>query len=130
MSDDKARPKITATPFEWRDPAALPRRRRPCGPVFFIAKEVPHRGEALHKIYWQGRQWAVTAYGIERRDGTYAIEAQRLSESIDSKITWLWHMAQKDDVDLEDFRTAFLVACSIFKISVSIECFLEGRWNT
>jgi hypothetical protein len=28
------------------------------------------RGEALREIWWRGRQWAVTSYGIECLDGT------------------------------------------------------------
>jgi hypothetical protein len=29
--------------------------------------EIKVSGEDLHEIWWQGRQWAVTAYGIECR---------------------------------------------------------------
>lgn len=37
--------------------------------------DVENQAENLDEIWWQGRQWAVTAYGIEARDGTYHIEA-------------------------------------------------------
>ena len=36
-------------------------------------------GEPLSvPVYWIGRQWAVTAHGIEGRDGKYAIAADRV----------------------------------------------------
>lgn len=38
------------------------------------------RGEALHPVLWRGKQWAVTEYGVEALDGTYAIEKARLGE--------------------------------------------------
>jgi hypothetical protein len=36
------------------------------------------RGQRLSPILWQGGQWAVTAYGIEARDGSYTISKDRL----------------------------------------------------
>jgi hypothetical protein len=57
-------------------------------------------GEELSRpIYWQGRQWAVTGYGVERRDGRYAIDATRLWEQ-DESYGWVRHMAGKKWVDL------------------------------
>jgi hypothetical protein len=64
------------------------------------------RGEAFSgPALWIGRQWAVTSYGVEARDGTYAIEKERLWEEM---TTWPWekHMVMKDWVDIEDFRHA------------------------
>src|SRR3954453_17106438 len=50
-------------------------------PQYEAGNHVHVRGEALGKpIYWQGRQWAVTPHGVERRDGTYSIAADRLWE--------------------------------------------------
>ena len=71
------------------------------------------RGEQLHEIWWQGRQWAVTAYGIEARDGTYAIAARRLAEKRGTVPDWPLHMAEKNWVDTNDFNTAFLVALAL-----------------
>ena len=65
-------------------------------------------GEALHEVWWRGRQWAVTAYGIERLDGTYTTEASRLSEKPD--YPWPMHMATKTWVDIDEFTTAWMVA--------------------
>src|SRR3954447_10697722 len=68
-------------------------------------------GEALvAPIYWQGRQWAVTAYGVECRDGSYAIEADRLWEEDDGPGGWVMHMSEKTWVDLPDFAEALRVA--------------------
>lgn len=76
------------------------------------------RGEPLHETLWQGRQWAVTEYGIEARDGTYPIKAERLSETREymgqQLLDWPLHMAEKDWVDIHDFCTAFLVALACY----------------
>jgi hypothetical protein len=48
-------------------------------------------GEELSEVWWQGRQWAVTAYGIECRDGLYYIEKSRLLEN--QGYSWPRHMA-------------------------------------
>jgi hypothetical protein len=66
-------------------------------------------GNRLSKIYWQGRQWAATKYGVECRDGSYAIERTRLWEEED-QYGWILHMAEKDWVELEDFAEALRVA--------------------
>ena len=70
-------------------------------------KPVKSRGERLSPIWWQGKQWAVTERGIECRDGTYFIAADRLPGTNPS---WPIHMAGKTWVDLDDFCTAFLIA--------------------
>jgi hypothetical protein len=41
------------------------------------------RAADLHPVLWRGRQWAVTEYGIECLDGTYAIQANRLTAKIE-----------------------------------------------
>jgi hypothetical protein len=35
-------------------------------------------GDPLGRVLWQGRQWSVTEYGIECRDGSYHIDKKRL----------------------------------------------------
>jgi hypothetical protein len=54
--------------------------------------------QMLHPIKWRGRQWAVTEYGIEALDGSYAIKRDRLHERY-----WLAHMEEKFWVDAVDF---------------------------
>lgn len=87
-------------------------RRRLKLPVIHSDNEVALRGERLAKLLWQGRQWAVTAYGLECRDGTYAIRKTRLWEG--DTHTWEIHMAEKNWVDIEDFSTAINWARAYF----------------
>ena len=77
------------------------------------ASPVTVAGEPLHECIWQGSQWAVTEYGIECRDGRYAIPADRLSELRGAVPDWPLHMAEKDWVEIHDFCTAFLVALAV-----------------
>jgi hypothetical protein len=65
--------------------------------------------------------WAVTAHGFEARDGSYCTEADRLDDHPDDEHphSWFEHMARKSWVDLEDFATAFFVACSVHRIRLS-----------
>lgn len=93
---------------------ALPFRPRPKhGRLKIVSdcKPVRSRAERLHPIWWQGGQWAVTAYGLEARDGTYSIEANRLDDHLAAEHPHSWpeHMARKNWVDVEDFITAWLV---------------------
>jgi hypothetical protein len=106
--------------------ASIPRRPRfdeevaharrvelPLGPQ--CRKRVRVRGERLHRIHWQGRQWAVTGYGLEKRDGTYAIAKDRLwnSDFEDNHAGWVRHMGLKIWIDLADFAEALRVARQI-----------------
>jgi hypothetical protein len=54
---------------------------------------------------WLGRQWAVTVYGIEKRDGTYAIPNFR----IPALNNWISHLAGKTWIDLPDFAEALRI---------------------
>jgi hypothetical protein len=74
---------------------------RPPGPQ--SSEPIRVRGDQLSwPIFWQGRQWAVTAYGVECRDGTYYVKKDRLWEN-DEDHSWVHHMAEKNWVDLPDF---------------------------
>jgi hypothetical protein len=76
--------------------------------------EVPVLGGPLNEpIHWKGRQWAVTGYGIEKRDGTYYIDKERLWED-DDVHPWEKHMKEKDWVDIDDFRAAMTEARKIY----------------
>jgi hypothetical protein len=79
--------------------------------ITMSTEPVTVRGEALHEEFWTGRQWAVTAYGIEKRDGTYVIKAGRLLEDLPDH-SWIAHMTEKTWLDFDDFATAFFVALS------------------
>jgi len=80
---------------------------RPYGPQ--ASNHIKNRGEPLSKVIWRGRQWAATKYGVECRDGCYAIERKRLWEEDDTH-SWIMHMAEKEWIDLEDFAEALRVA--------------------
>jgi hypothetical protein len=69
------------------------------------------RGEKLHDVWHQGCQWAVTAYGLECRDGTYAIERTRLLEN--KSHSWIAHVGEKEWVHVDDFASVFFVALAL-----------------
>jgi hypothetical protein len=92
------------------DPTRIPPRpKRGNDPVRYVDQSVKVRGEPLDEIWWSGRQWAVTAFGIEALDGTYVIEKDRLLEKL-SVLSWAEHVGNKLWVDDDDFVTARLVA--------------------
>ncbi len=79
-------------------------------PAYRCDDRVAVRGEALSlPIFWQGRQWAVTSYGVECRDGTYFIEKERLSED-EGEFGWVRHLSEKIWIDLPDFAEALRLA--------------------
>jgi hypothetical protein len=86
-------------------------RRLDKPPRYEGGKKVKVRGQRLSKpIYWQGRQWAVTPFGVECRDGNYHIEAERIWDGDDEYGGWVMHMSTKNWVDLEDFAEALRIA--------------------
>lgn len=91
--------------------------------------DVHCRGEGLHPVLWQGEQWAVTEYGIECRDGTYAIDASRLLKKRigTNQYDWPLHMAEKVWVDLDDFQRAFAVGCLLHHGVSITQHFAERR---
>ena len=79
--------------------------------------QVENRGEQLDLILWQGKQWAVTEYGIEKRDGTYTILAMhawsftpaskgRRKTKQDVMRHWLEHLSLKSWCDTDDIEAA------------------------
>lgn len=86
--------------------------KRGDAPIRYVDHHVANRGEAPERIWWSGRQWCVTAYGIEALDGTYPIERTRLLERL-PRHSWMEHMAGKTWVDMDDFATAWLVAIAL-----------------
>lgn len=75
------------------------------------------QGELSAPVWWVGRQWAVTNYGMEARDGGYAIRADTLGDlrgSVDDGVAnWPVHMWEKSGVDHDDFMKGFLIALAI-----------------
>lgn len=79
-------------------------------PYLFCPDPVETMAEILGPILWQGRQWAVTSYGLEARDGRYPINSRNLSELAPGEHGLIRHMASKPWVDLPDFVAALAVA--------------------
>lgn len=80
------------------------------GPAYTSTSEVRVLGDALAEpVYWTGRQWAVTSFGIEARDGKYIIAKDRLWEDEES-YGWVRHMADKNWADVPDFVEALRLA--------------------
>lgn len=88
--------------------------------------KVKRRGQRLGRIIWRGSQWAVTAYGIECRDGTYVIEKERLWEE-ETTFGWARHMADKVWVDTEDFNTALRLARLVHTGTDDYSAWLRSR---
>jgi hypothetical protein len=79
-------------------------------PAYESKTDVLVTGEPLQEpIYWKGRQWAVTSYGIEARDGKYRIKGERVWEDNDGH-GWVEHMEEKEWLDLSDFVGALRLA--------------------
>jgi hypothetical protein len=83
-----------------RDMAAAPRYHLPAH---------GHEGRLSKPVHWRGRQWAVTAYGIEGLEYPYLIDRHRIWEDEDVH-GWVKHMAEKNWVDLADFTEALRIA--------------------
>jgi hypothetical protein len=62
--------------------------------------------------HYDGHQWQVTEYGIERKDGNYFIRAEDLRNDLGPG-GWVGHMSEKDWVDIEDFKRAYQVALRV-----------------
>jgi hypothetical protein len=98
------------------------RRRGRC----YVATDttpVKVRGENLAEVWWRGRQWAVTQYGVEALDGTYVIAAERLDEHLSSAHPYGWpqQVGNKIWVDVEDFITAWLVGMTLHGVRAKPE---------
>jgi len=87
--------------------------------------EVKCRGDALDIILWQGSQWAVTAYGLEKRDGTYPVDRNNFftnvykfnhiknkKEAVFNE--WLAHLSEKSWCDKDDLWNALNAMCLLF----------------
>lgn len=85
------------------------------------------RGEKLDPILWQGKQWAVTTYGLECRDGTYHVKAGKhfseFGEAYWSKnqydresifVGWFKHLSGKSWVDHDDVDSALQAMLVLF----------------
>jgi hypothetical protein len=120
-ADDPDPPATSTTSFDLE--ALPPRPRRGDRPIVTDDTPVHVRGNALSPMLWRGRQWAVTTYGIERLDGCYPIEAERLGEGFDSKLgldgTLPARVTGKRWCDAEDFLAAWVAALSLHGVHLN-----------
>lgn len=73
---------------------------------------------APRKVYWAGRQWCVTDFGLETvTPDRYYVEAERLGVLTDGRgppmAETYRHICRKTWVDIEDLAAAFAVALQI-----------------
>ncbi|WP_336489559.1 hypothetical protein [Methylobacterium nigriterrae] len=66
--------------------------------------------ELTEPVHWQGRQWAVTGYGIEALDGMYHVP---FSDIPDGRPQWLDDLCRRYGTDRDDLAAALRVAYSI-----------------
>ncbi len=63
-------------------------------------------------VYWQGRQWAVTAYGIEALSGRYHIAWRDLQDE-PARMQILGQMQHHYWVHMDDLRNALVVSANV-----------------
>lgn len=89
--------------------------------------EVKCFGKPLDFVLWQGKQWAVTMYGLECRDGRYFVQAAEFYENVDplrfpktknvrqlAYLSWFYHLKEKNWVDELDIDHALQAMCLLF----------------
>lgn len=73
-------------------------------------------------VFYVGKQWAVTAYGIEQISDPavlnpyYNIEADRLRQSMGNG-GWVDHMSEKTWVDADEFAAVYSIALAVHTIA-------------
>ena len=61
-------------------------------------------------VHWQGRQWAVTGYGIEALDGMYHVPFTDIPEAEAGRPEWLDALCRRYGTDGDDLAAALRVA--------------------
>lgn len=85
-------------------------RRTDEPPAYVSDTVVEAVGEHLHEpIHWTGRQWAVTDFGVEARNGTYSISKRRLWNEED-EWGWVRQVSTRGWIDMADFAEALRLA--------------------
>lgn len=69
--------------------------------------------ELTEPVHWQGRQWAVTGYGIEALDGTYHIPFSDIPDTPDQWPAWLNALCQRYGTERDDLAAALRVARTV-----------------
>ncbi|AWN42798.1 hypothetical protein [Methylobacterium durans] len=66
--------------------------------------------ELTEPVHWQGRQWAVTGYGIEALDGMYHVPYSDIPDAADARPQWLDELCRRYGTDCDDLAAAVRVA--------------------
>lgn len=66
--------------------------------------------ELTEPVHWQGRQWAVTGYGIEALDGMYHVPFSDIPDAEDGRPAWLEALGRRYGTDRDDLAAALRVA--------------------
>lgn len=61
-------------------------------------------------VHWEGRQWAVTGYGIEALDGMYHVPFSEIGDAGERKLPWLEALHRRYGTDRDDLAAALKVA--------------------
>lgn len=64
-------------------------------------------------VHWQGRQWAVTGYGIEALDGMYHIPFTDIPAAEAGPPEWLDRLWRRYGTDRNDLNAALRIARSL-----------------
>ncbi|WP_292505003.1 hypothetical protein [Methylobacterium sp.] len=65
-------------------------------------------------VHWQGRQWAVTEFGIEALDGMYHVPSSEIWDDNGRPPGWLNSLHRRYGTDRDDLNAAVKVARSIW----------------
>ena len=66
--------------------------------------------ELTEPVPWQGRQWAVTGYGIEALDGMYHVPFSEIPDAEAERPEWLDGLWRRYGTDRNDLDAALRVA--------------------
>lgn len=69
--------------------------------------------ELTEPVHWQGRQWAVTGYGIEALDGMYHVPFSDIPDADVDPLQWLDDLCRRYGTDRDDLAAALRVARTV-----------------
>lgn len=78
----------------------------------------------MTEVWFKGRQWSVTEYGLESERPGYAIPKERLLEFLPDH-SWLIQVVPKVWVDQDDFIAVFALALTMHGKPLPAEVFRE-----
>lgn len=64
-------------------------------------------------VHWQGRQWAVTGYGIEALDGMYHVPFSEITDAPEGPPAWFDDLRRRYGTDRVDLDAALTMARSV-----------------